>query len=226
MAATKDEISIWFDRGVAQKATHMIVVCDTLDHEDYPCFASSDADAIEQHSYYDGKNMQRVMEVYDLRAGKAEQMSERRAMRLPAGGTMMDPHIDGVVPIPMSQDEQDFLIGNLRRIHAAYDDDGFDLSALPKKAADEINRMRELADSEGTRAVEYMRRARKAEADVAHLMLADEGAKEAFGHVVQQKRDLDDECKRLRRLLDGAYETIRRQALTPNAALTERGDGK
>ena len=59
MAATKDEISSWFDRGVAQKATHMIVVCDTLDHEDYPCFASSDADAIEQHSYYDGKNMQR-----------------------------------------------------------------------------------------------------------------------------------------------------------------------
>ena len=35
---------------------------------------------------------------------------------------MMDPYIDGVVPIPMSQDEQDFLSGNLRRIHAAYDD--------------------------------------------------------------------------------------------------------
>lgn len=83
MAATKDEISIWFDRGVAQKATHMIVVCDTLDHEDYPCFANGDADAIEQHSYYDGKNMQRVMEVYDLRANKAEQMGEHRAMHLP-----------------------------------------------------------------------------------------------------------------------------------------------
>ena len=67
---------------------------------------------------------------------------------------MMDPYIDGVVPIPMSQDEQDFLSGNLRRIHAAYDDAGFDLSALPEKAADEIKRMRELADSEGTRAVE------------------------------------------------------------------------
>jgi hypothetical protein len=47
-----------------------------------------------------------------------------------------------------------------------------------------IERLRELADSEGTRAVEYLRRARKAEADVAHLMLAEEGAKEAFGHVV------------------------------------------
>lgn len=48
---------------------------------------------------------------------------------------MMDPYIDGVVPIPMSQDEQDFLSGNLRRIHAAYDDAGFDMSALPEKAA-------------------------------------------------------------------------------------------
>lgn len=218
MAATKDEISSWFDRGVAQKATHMIVVCDTFDYEDYPCFASSDADAIEQHSYYDGKNMQRVMEVYDLRAGKAEQMSERRAMRLPTGGTMMDPHIDGVVPIPMSQDEQDFLSGNLRRIHAAYDDDGFDLSALPKKAADEINRLRELADSEGTRAVEYLRRARKSEADVARIILEEEGAKEAFAHVVQQKHDAEAECNRLHGLLDSAYADIRRMSQWHNAA--------
>ena len=59
----------------------------------------------------------------------------------------MDPYIDGVVPITMSQDEQDFLSGNLRRIHAAYDDAGFDLSALPEKAADEIKRLRGLLDA-------------------------------------------------------------------------------
>ena len=47
------------------------------------------------------------------------------------------------------------------------------------------------------------------------LRLAEEWAKEAFGHVVQRKRDLEEECKRLRRLLDGAYDTIRQQA--PNA---------
>jgi len=44
------------------------------------------------------------------------------------------------------------------------------------------------------------------------LRLAEEGAKEAFGHVVQQKRDLDAECKRLRGLLDLAYDTIRRKS--------------
>jgi len=59
------------------------------------------------------------------------------------------------------------------------------------------------------------------EADVIEqLRLAEEGAKEAFGHVVQQKRDLEAECKRLRRLLDGAYDTIRRKA--PNAELRGR----
>ena len=48
--------------------------------------------------------------------------------------------------------------------------------------------------------------------EIEQLRLAEEGAKEAFAHVVQQKRDLEAECKRLRRLLDGAYDTIRRQA--------------
>lgn len=57
----------------------------------------------------------------------------------------MDPHIDGVVPKPITYEEQFFLsgllVGNLRRIYAAHDDDGNDLSALPAKAADEIERL-------------------------------------------------------------------------------------
>ena len=47
--------------------------------------------------------------------------------------------------------------------------------------------------------------------EIEQLRLAEEGAKEAFRHVVQQKRDLKAECKRLRGLLDSAYETIRKQ---------------
>jgi hypothetical protein len=57
----------------------------------------------------------------------------------------MDPHIDGVVPVQMTDAERGFLngmlIGNLRRIYAAHDDEGNDLSALPSRAADEIERM-------------------------------------------------------------------------------------
>ena len=44
------------------------------------------------------------------------------------------------------------------------------------------------------------------------LELAEEGAKEAFGHVVQQKHDAEAECKRLQGLLAAAYADIRRQA--------------
>lgn len=47
--------------------------------------------------------------------------------------------------------------------------------------------------------------------EIEQLRLAEEGAKEAFGHVVQDKRDLEAECKRLRELLDGAHEIIRRK---------------
>ena len=57
----------------------------------------------------------------------------------------IDPHIDGVVPVQMTDAERGFLngmlIGNLRRIYAAHDDEGNDLSALPSRAADEIERM-------------------------------------------------------------------------------------
>ena len=48
--------------------------------------------------------------------------------------------------------------------------------------------------------------------EIEKLRLAEEGAKEAFGHVVQEKRDLEAECKRLRGLLAGAYDTIHQQA--------------
>ena len=57
----------------------------------------------------------------------------------------MNAYIDGVVPQPMTLEERFFmsgmLIGNLRRIYAAHDDEGNDLSALPVKAADDIERL-------------------------------------------------------------------------------------
>jgi len=49
-------------------------------------------------------------------------------------------------------------------------------------------------------------------AEVESLKLAEEGAKEAFGHVVEQKHAAEAECKRLRALLDDAHAQIRRQA--------------
>lgn len=44
---------------------------------------------------------------------------------------------------------------------------------------------------------------------VTGLLAAEEGAAEAFGVVVQDKRDLENEVGRLRTLLEGAHATIR-----------------
>ena len=69
----------------------------------------------------------------------------RAAYELGRRETEIDPHIDGVVPQPITYEEEFFLsgmlAGNLRRIYAAHDDEGNDLSALPAKAADEIERL-------------------------------------------------------------------------------------
>ena len=81
---TRSTIASWFREGERQGATHMIVVCDTFDHEDYPAYATSDAEALEKYDRYNGKNMQRVMEVYDLRLPREAQLDEHRAFHLPA----------------------------------------------------------------------------------------------------------------------------------------------
>jgi len=78
---TQTDISRWFDRGIEQSARHMIVVCDTFDHEDYPVYTKTDDECIAKVNA--PGEMQRVMEVYDLRESKAAQLSERRAWRLP-----------------------------------------------------------------------------------------------------------------------------------------------
>lgn len=88
-----------------------------------------------------------------------------------------------------------------------------DCSHIAAEADAEIERLRALADSEGTRAVDYLRRARKAEAEIESLKMAEEGAKTAFAHVVEQKNEIEAECKKLRSLLDGAYADIRRKVL-------------
>jgi hypothetical protein len=67
----------WLIEGKRQKATHCIVVCDTFDHEDYPVYVSKKQDVHEQVKKYNGPNMQRVMEVYNLKKPLESQLSTR-----------------------------------------------------------------------------------------------------------------------------------------------------
>lgn len=79
MAATKSEIQSWFMRGKASGGTHLIVVCDTFDHEDYPAFVYPGQDWQKTVDGYNAQSMQRVMEVYDLREPLEPQLEARRA---------------------------------------------------------------------------------------------------------------------------------------------------
>ena len=63
MATTMHDIKGWLARK-EDHHTHMIVVCDTFDYEDYPVFVTKDEDLSEVRAKYSGVNMQRVMEVY------------------------------------------------------------------------------------------------------------------------------------------------------------------
>jgi hypothetical protein len=76
---TQDDIREWLKRGVKEKQTHVIVVCDTYDHEDYPVFVGKDKDVREIAAKYQGQNMQRIMEVYNLSLPLEDQLKEVRA---------------------------------------------------------------------------------------------------------------------------------------------------
>lgn len=78
---TREEISQWFDRGVNDKATHLLVVCDTFDYEDYPVFVAEGENVRKVFEEYNNHKMQRVMEVYSLSQPKEEQLAEFRCFR-------------------------------------------------------------------------------------------------------------------------------------------------
>lgn len=77
---TKQEISAWFDEGVKnpEKPTHMMIVCDTFSHEDFPIYVKQTENIQEVYKKNDGPNMQRVMEVYKLTEDKEAQLNQGR----------------------------------------------------------------------------------------------------------------------------------------------------
>ena len=79
MAASQEDISAWFDRGVKSHATHMIVVCDTFSYNDYPVYVGSGESVHECVRGIGEQEMQKVMEVYNLKIPKQTQLDEPRS---------------------------------------------------------------------------------------------------------------------------------------------------
>jgi len=77
---TKEDIRGWLKRAKKEKATHMLVVCDSFDYEDYPVFVMKGEDVhevIKEKCRSD--NMQRLMEVYNLSKDLEKQLNEQRS---------------------------------------------------------------------------------------------------------------------------------------------------
>ena len=79
MAASKEQIREWVKRGVETGATHVIIVYDRWDYEDYPVYVDKYQSVNHEVDIRHGRNMLRVMEVYDLSMDIEAQLEEHRA---------------------------------------------------------------------------------------------------------------------------------------------------
>jgi len=82
MAATREDIQRWLQTGIEKEATHVIVMCDTFDWDDYPVYVSANEDIHEKLKECRNKSMAKVMEVYNLKMDIEAQMREHRAYNL------------------------------------------------------------------------------------------------------------------------------------------------
>lgn len=80
---TRMDLKVWFDMGVKQGATYMIVVCDTFDYGDYPAYVTKEENIHDCISYYRRASMQRIMEIYDLSIDRDKQLSTPRVYNHP-----------------------------------------------------------------------------------------------------------------------------------------------
>jgi hypothetical protein len=76
---TRSKIRTWLKKGIEKGATHVIIVCDTYDHGDFPVFVMPGEDAKQRADQERKKSMQKVMEVYNLSLDLESQLAEHRA---------------------------------------------------------------------------------------------------------------------------------------------------
>ena len=78
MSVRVSDIRRWLHEGKNQNATHMIVVCDDFDLEDFPVyvFQNQNVKDVEKEQ---NSNHQRIIEVYSYNHDLEEQLKETRA---------------------------------------------------------------------------------------------------------------------------------------------------
>ncbi len=75
---TQDDIRAWLKRA-PEGATHMLVICDTFDWDDYPKFIMPGQDVRKIADENNGPNMTKLMEVYNLSMDLEPQIAAPRS---------------------------------------------------------------------------------------------------------------------------------------------------
>lgn len=78
---TRADIEQWLERR-NDNHTHMLVVVDTFDYDDFPVFVSKEQDVNQVVDSFRKKEMTRVMEVYNLNMDLQKQLGERFCFNL------------------------------------------------------------------------------------------------------------------------------------------------
>lgn len=82
MTATKQDIIDWLERAKTMKATHLVVVCDSWDWENYPIYVLAGEDVNKVINDHQGKNMEHIDEVYNLSKDTDLQLAQYRSWNL------------------------------------------------------------------------------------------------------------------------------------------------
>lgn len=82
MKTSKEQIGKWFDRGQKIGFSYMFIVCDMFDWEDFPTYSDSLKESQEKYKKYSESRgeMMKLMEVYDLRENKEDQLNKAICM--------------------------------------------------------------------------------------------------------------------------------------------------
>lgn len=82
MATNITDLTQWLAIGNKNENSHMIVVTDTYDYEDYPVFVDHGTNIHDEVKKQNSKDMTKVTEVYSYNLPLEAQLAEHRAYNL------------------------------------------------------------------------------------------------------------------------------------------------
>ncbi|KKM82799.1 hypothetical protein LCGC14_1315970 [marine sediment metagenome] len=82
MSASEKEIKGWIEEAQRQKSSHLLIITDTFDYDNYPVFAHGKKDCMKKIEEYNDINMQKVEEVYNMRRSIKKQFKENRSWNI------------------------------------------------------------------------------------------------------------------------------------------------